>query len=1474
MANADSLLTQLDAARRDLLELSTRNRLLATPRDQDRGLSLEIKDELSDEIFRMMVTEAKPMRFEQGVVVEKPADEPAAEEKPAEEPAAEEKPKKRKTTTKRVTKKKAAIEPVASIPAAATDNADPHLDSILHTVLAPEELDRRLLRLDTDAKALRDEKGVNILYLVLGFLQWFEDGKPDTPRHAPLLLVPVRLERANVGTRFNLVYAKDDIVTNLTLKIRLKVDFGIDLPDVPDVEELAPSAYFADVKKAIAGQKNWDVLADDMVLWFFSFTKLLMYRDLDPANWPAHCRLEDRPLIRGLLQDGFPSVAPLCPEGQLIDTILDPAQTAHVIDSDSSQSLAIEEACRGRSLIVQGPPGTGKSQAITNLIAGAVKAGKTVLFVAEKMAALEVVKRRLDNIGLGDMCLELHSESASKQAVLKELDRTLKLGKPVPPAELSKVIQRLKDTRDRLNQHAAAMHTPLTPSGLTPYRVLTDLIDLRLAHTKVPDFQMAGAEQWPVAQFEQHAAAVADYARGLGELGCPPEKHPWRGSQLDRILPLDLERLVASIPGVVAKLEPMWAAARTLAQRLGDDPPTTLGHVGRLLRSLRAVLAAPPIDPAAHGGTVWADHRDKLTAMGDHARAILAARTELQGVVTDRAWDADVAQAHDDYARRGQSWFRLLFPSYRAARRTLRGLLVGPQPKTYEERLAILDKLDKYRQGTKKLVEANDLGTKAFGRFWLGAQTDWKQIDAIESWDAATAQANTSPRFRAMLGLLDDRPALTRAADDLEKQFTAVLADLQTTFASVKLDLATAFAHPTPKPGTGTAAFEAALAAIGPAADESLLDLKERLTAWHTQPERLQHWRRHVESRTKVRAVGDGTFAKQTDTGTIPPADMPAAFAFAYREAIFRQMLRDHPPLANFDGADYQRLIDDFQTLDQERILLARTEVADYHYTNIGKPRGPAMKEAVGLLRQEMQKKRRNLPLRQLLHRAGPAVQAIKPVFMMSPLSVAEFLEPGAVEFDLLLIDEASQVRPVEALGAAARCRQMVVVGDDKQMPPTQFFGVVVGDVPVDDGADDAAMQAGDVESILGLAIARNMPQRMLRWHYRSKHQSLIAVSNREFYENQLYILPSPERTGELGLKFHFVDGGRFIDRINPVEAKVVAEAVLDHAAKHPNWTLGVGAFSVTQRDAVLKEVEKLRRERPGTEAFFDPNAPDPFFVKNLENIQGDERDVIFVSVGYGPDEAGRVSLNFGPVSAGGGERRLNVLMTRARRRCEIFSSLRAEDIDLSRATGAGPAVFRAFLQYAQAGDQSTAKAVAGTDRLPELIRKQLTDKGYEVRTHVGEAGVFIDLAVVDPDHPDRYLLGVECDGPSYQSSRTARDRDRLRRQVLQAQGWTLYRVWSLDWFQQPTEQLQKLVNAIEAARRKAGKPSAAGPEALPNVSTVERRDTGTDPLATIDAEAPPPTPGVRDVLTDVAAEILKKTAKDIVDSLQRKAGK
>ena len=340
------------------------------------------------------------------------------------------------------------------------------------------------------------------------------------------------------------------------------------------------------------------------------------------------------------------------------------------------------------------------------------------------------------------------------------------------------------------------------------------------------------------------------------------------------------------------------------------------------------------------------------------------------------------------------------------------------------------------------------------------------------------------------------------------------------------------------------------------------------------------------------------------------------------------------------------------------------------------------------------------------------------------------------------------------------------MVGDERQLPPTKFFSKMTSAEPDEDGDDDT--QVSDIESILGLFTARGLPQRMLRWHYRSRHQSLIAVSNSQFYENKLFIVPSPyTQEAGMGLQFHHIANGVFDSGntgTNAEEAKVIAAAIIDHARNAPQHSLGVATFSVKQRRAIQDELELLRRQHPDVEPFFQQHASEPFFIKNLENVQGDERDVIFISVGYGRNKLGTMAMRFGPLSAEGGERRLNVLISRAKRRCEVFASITDEDIDLERAKGRGVAAFKLFLHFARTGKLGLSRVSGREDDSPFEVQVADAVKacGYEVHPQVGIAGFFIDLGIADAEHPGRYLLGIECDGESYHRSRSARDRDRL----------------------------------------------------------------------------------------------------------------
>lgn len=457
----------------------------------------------------------------------------------------------------------------------------------------------------------------------------------------------------------------------------------------------------------------------------------------------------------------------------------------------------------------------------------------------------------------------------------------------------------------------------------------------------------------------------------------------------------------------------------------------------------------------------------------------------------------------------------------------------------------------------------------------------------------------------------------------------------------------------------------------------------------------------------------------------------------------------------------------------------------------------------MSIIEREITKKRRHLPIRKLVEEAGTALQLIKPCFMMSPMSIAQFLAPGSIDFDVVIFDEASQVKPEDAIGAAARGKQLIVVGDPKQLPPTTFFSRMLGTDEDDEECETENIQ--DYESILDKCKGK-YDSRRLRMHYRSRHESLIQFSNHEFYEDSLVLFPNPDYSKrEYGVQFQYVRGGiydRGRSRKNQVEAEAVAAAVMQHAREYPDLSLGVGTLSISQREAVEDAIEQLRRTDASAEGFFNLGNEEPFFVKNLENIQGDERDVIYLSVGYGRDANGTFSMQFGPINTEGGWRRMNVLVTRARRRVEVFSSITYRDIDLGRTTSRGVKVLKSYLEFAETGNIQypviTEREIGS--EFQEAVTDELHRQGLLVEPEVGVAGFFIDIGVKHPEKPGMYILGIECDGATYHSARSARERDRLRQEILEGLGWRIHRIWSLDWFNNREREIRKVLDAYEKA--------------------------------------------------------------------------
>ena len=574
----------------------------------------------------------------------------------------------------------------------------------------------------------------------------------------------------------------------------------------------------------------------------------------------------------------------------------------------------------------------------------------------------------------------------------------------------------------------------------------------------------------------------------------------------------------------------------------------------------------------------------------------------------------------------------------------------------------------------------------------------------------------------------------------------------------------------------------------------------------------LLPWAQYLAAREVCLKAGLHDFLILVESEKLPSHQLLPAFAYRFYGAIAEQTFRANNKLRLFSGTRHTAVRKDYAVLDRDVIRLRGAQVARDCIRSNTPPQGYGGvrvddKSELRLLEHLIPQQRPRVPLRKMLIRAGRAIQALKPCFMMGPQAVAQFLQPGQLQFDIVIMDEASQLKPEQALGAIARGTQLVVVGDPKQLPPTSFFSRMA--TTEDDGDSGKGAAAVDAESILDVCISHFHPVRTLRWHYRSQHESLIAFSNQFFYRGNLVVFPSPfGKSKELGLRYHYVIDGIYENQMNLVEARRVVDAAAIHILKRPETSLGIVTLNVKQRDLIAEMLEQRLKSVEGADAFRDEwkSRGMDLFVKNLENVQGDERDCIVISTTFGkPSTAGVVRQNFGPISRSGGWRRLNVLFTRAKKSVVVFSSMRPEDIIVDKSTPEGTKALRNYLQFAR---DDVLPQNEETDLPPDsdfeiAVLDVLRAKGYEAVPQLGVAGFRIDIAVRHPDFKSGFLAAIECDGASYHSGISVRDRDRIRQEILEGLGWKgrIWRIWSTDWFRNPQQETERLLSFLSELR-------------------------------------------------------------------------
>ncbi len=1225
------------------------------------------------------------------------------------------------------------------------------------------DLEKKIYKLYLAARKDMEESGYNTLYIACGFLKWVRRDKGKQTLMAPLLLIPVRLTRKTVKSGFRLQTTDEDPRINLTLLELLKTEYNIRIPELEgelptDASGLDVAGIFNIVRRAIKDFDGWEV-SDLCTLGIFSFAKYLMWKDMCDRE----AELKANPIVSHLAADErapFP-VQVGFPQPSTLDNEANAAEVYTPLSSDSSQLSAILAAGRGKNFVLIGPPGTGKSQTIANMIAHCLGHGKTVLFVAEKSAALTVVYNRLKRIGLGDICLELHSNKAVKKDVIAQFKASLDaLEQPEKKSTWARSVSSMLQVRFGLNLMPWELHH-LYPDGTSLYEDICLLAEAPEMPQLPPpsDNILAISAEEKAATTEltyelcNHFAPVAHLFPGVADV--------IRAAHYSMQWEDDLAELLPRFSRAAERRE---AAMKALMNELNLSEYEFAGKQAQLIRLF--ILAArtygqnnTPLLPSTA-----ADAMKSLQELARQATEYRLCRENLSLPYPENLEEEpDIPRLYTEWREAQFSNFISRFFTNRRIRKALQILAFSrktPDVGTDLERLMTM----------RRLKETSEMKDTSLSHFRKGTKTQQGDVDAAQ---AIADELNTIPDVQPLC-----YKYLTAEANPFAPGSTA--ASHITTLKTCAEEYDKLASELTILLGCSISHFESNSNAAQKA--NELLAIR-------------REWRQVVlwnECAAKAANPMTKAVVEKLKSRELTPDNAEDAVSINFSRSRLRAAVDASNTLTRFSAPTHEQQITDFRKKDEKLLTsaglhlqnLLRTQALGHtHYA-----------KELAELQHEIGKQRAHKAIRKLLSLTPNVSRMLKPCMLMSPLSVAQYLTPEDQPFDVVIFDEASQIPVWDAIGAIARGKSAVIVGDPRQMPPTSFFSR--GKTSEGDEEDDEVEV--DLESILDECLACGIPQMNLTWHYRSKSESLIAYSNRNYYENKLVTFPAPVAK-DTALQYHYVEGTYergSSKRYNKKEAKALVDNVLA-VLRSPGFeynemtSIGIVTFNTQQQALILDLFEKARSEDDSLEPFFDEENPEAIFVKNLENVQGDERGVIYFSTTYGPDEKGNISMNFGPLNQTGGERRLNVAITRARTGMRVFSSMKPEDIDLNRTRARGAKDLRGFLECARMGanayfNNTTATGKAAESGLQRAICTALAQRGWKCVSNLGVSGFRVDIAIAHPHQPGNMLAGIVLDGPGYAGAATARDRDVLRESVLQSLGWKLCHIWALDWWRDP----------------------------------------------------------------------------------------
>ena len=1253
----------------------------------------------------------------------------------------------------------------------------------LRFYLPENDLGKALTHLYRSSRTSIEENGANTLYLSLGLLKWYETPSSERPRYAPILLLPVEIIRKSAAKGYVIRSREEETMMNITLLEMLRQNFGISVPGLDplptDESGVNVKLIYSIIRHCIKNQRKWDV-EEQAILGIFSFNKFIMWNDIH-NNAP---KLTQNKIVSSLINGKIEwNAITEEMDASYMDRQLSPADIVLPIIADSSQLEAIYEAVHDKTFILHGPPGTGKSQTITNIIANALYKGKRVLFVAEKMAALSVVQNRLAAIGLAPFCLEIHSNKTKKSTVISQLKETTEIIRRTPPEEFKKEAERLLKLRTELNKYIEALHKEY-PFGLSLYDAIIHYQSTDVEPCfDIPSSYLDDLDKDRFSHWEDAIESLVSTANACGH----PHLHPLTGISIREYSSAIKEEASQTLATFIGLLTAIQSKLPVFSALLEDtDIHPTRKDFDIITAIIRKILEIPELTPELLTTPLLNETLEEYRKVTKHGRKRDEIKAEIENGFTKEVLKINAGPMLAEWNRVSAQWFLPRYFGQRKIKKAIRPYALQPvEPETVQP---LLHQVIRYQEELDFTDRYTAKLPSLFGRF--GRDEEWDIIDQIihevsslhslllsYSKDVAkTSRIKQNLALQLTEGIRTFRDIHSHSLNELHQLADTLTATEQRLSTTLGITVETLYTN---------------------SADWIGIALQQAAT-WKENLDKLKDWYQWLQSYNKLNELGIGFIAEEYKEKNIPTDLLTSSFCKSFYQAVIHYIIAKEPTLELFNGKIFNDIIAKYKQVSANFEDITKKELFARLASNIPSFTHEAIQSSeVGILQKNIRNNARGISIRKLFDQIPTLLSRMCPCMLMSPISVAQYIDTDADKFDLIVFDEASQMPTYEAVGAIARGKNVVIVGDPKQMPPTSFFSV--------NTIDEDNIEMEDLESILDDCLALSIPSKYLLWHYRSKHESLIAFSNSEYYDNKLMTFPSPDNI-ESKVRMVAVDG--YYDKGKSRQNQAEAQAVVDEIARRlrseelRKKSVGVVTFSVVQQALIEDLLSDLFIFHPELETFA-LECEEPLFIKNLENVQGDERDVILFSVGYGPDAEGRVSMNFGPLNRAGGERRLNVAVSRARYEMIIFSTLRSDMIDLNRTSSIGVAGLKRFLEYAEKGTKrilNTSTSIQPSEEetsIEKIIADKLRSLGYTVHTDIGCSGYKIDIGIVDTQNPSNYQLGIICDGKNYRRTKTVRDREIVQNNVLKALGWNICRIWTMDWWEKPDEVIASIQTAI-----------------------------------------------------------------------------